>query len=301
MIPGMNDDNCFLCRQPAKKRQDFGTDNYFVECRRCGKYRITDEWSDNPISFDDRTLAAISAATRQASESGPPLLLTMDNWDQAAAPHMNTPVRQKVIELLRYLAAKSKYPGDFVSFDSRLDYPTCDAATPFECDFLITHLQESGYLLAQGAAVLTVKGWNEVDPPAGTAGVPGRCFVAMSFAPDLDDAYFQGIQPAVEKDCGLTAIRMKELHHNQDICDRLLSEIRQAQFVIADFTGHREGVYYEAGYARALGREVINCCHIDHFDKLHFDTNHLSHIKWETPADLRQKLVDRIRATIKIP
>jgi hypothetical protein len=87
----------------------------------------------------------------------------------------------------------------------------------------------------------------------------------MSFADDLDEAYFSGIKPAIEQDCGMEAVRMKELHHNLDICDRLLSEIRQAQFVIAEFTGHRNGVYYEAGFARALGREVINCCREDDF------------------------------------
>ena len=52
------------------------------------------------------------------------------------------------------------------------------------------------------------------------------------------------------------------------------------------------------GFARALGREVIMTCRSDEFDKLHFDTNHLNHVKWLTPADLLEKLTDRIRATI---
>jgi len=228
----------------------------------------------------------------------------MTNWEQIAADHLNTPVRQKVAKLLQYLAAKSKYPGDPVRIDSESDYPTCDAVTESECEFLIEHLKDRDYVhLGAGPTfpTLTVMGWEQVQPPAGPAGVPGRCFVAMSFADELDEAYLLGIKPAVEQDCGMNAIRMKELHHNQDICDRLLSEIRQAQFVIADFTGHRNGVYYEAGFARALGREVINCCRADCFDELHFDTNHLNHIKWTAPADLREKLTHRIRATILKP
>jgi nucleoside 2-deoxyribosyltransferase len=131
--------------------------------------------------------------------------------------------------------------------------------------------------------------------------MPEKTSNRLSFADELDEAYLLGIKAAVEQDCGLAAVRMKELHHNEDICDRLLSEIRLAQFVIADFTGHRNGVYYEAGFARALGREVINCCGDSDFDRLHFDTNHLSHIRWKTPADLREQLVDRIRATISLP
>jgi hypothetical protein len=296
----MNATQCNLCKLDAAISK-INSSALNVECRRCGTYRITMQCRFRARDADERTLAAISAATRRAYESGTSLLLEKDSWDQVAAAHTSTPVRQKVGLLLRYLAAKSQFPGDFVSFDRNLDYPTCDAATPSECDFLVTHLQDSGYLLPQDAApVLSVKGWDQVEPPSGANGIPGRCFVAMSFEPALDEAYFLGIQPAVEQDCGLTAIRMKELHHNSDICDRLLSEIRQAQFVIADFTLHREGVYYEAGFARALGREVINCCRDDHFGRLHFDTNHLNHIKWTTPADLRQKLADRIRATIKI-
>ena len=176
--------------------------------------------------------------------------------------------------------------------------------------FLIRHVIESRHLetsLRNSPTpdphwfTLTVQGWDAVEPLIASAGTPGRCFVAMSFVADLDEAYLLGIKAAVEHDCGMMAVRMKELQHNEDICDRLLSEIRQAQFVIADYTGHKNGVYYEAGFARALGREVINCCRDTDFDGLHFDTNHLSHIRWRTPADLRQQLTDRIRATIAAP
>lgn len=299
MMP--SDSLCVLCGLEAPRRLS-GFDEYYVDCRRCGKYRFSRRCSANLDSADNRTLAAISAATRQANENSALLGLTPDNWDQVVAAHSNTPVRQKVTKLLRYLAAQSQFPGDSASFDGQFDYPTCDAATSSECNFLIEHLRNRGYLDLGGSTTLklSVKGWEEVEPPAGTAGIPGRCFVAMSFAEEMDEAYLLGIKPAVEQDCGMTAVRMKELHHNQDICDRILSEIRQAQFVIADFTDPRYGVYYEAGYARALGREVINCCREDDFGKLHFDTNHLNHIKWTTTEDLRQKLADRIRQTITI-
>ncbi|MBZ5725488.1 MAG: nucleoside 2-deoxyribosyltransferase [Acidobacteriia bacterium] len=295
---------CFLCGLETDDiSQDFDTRVYFVRCRRCGEYRITMECSSNPRSADETTLAAISAATRQAAESHSTLLLRTDNWDQVAAAHKNTPVRQKVLKVLRYSAAKSRSPGEFFRIQEDFDYPAFDAASPQECRFLVSHATDSGYLesMSDDALTLTVKGWDAVEPLTGTAGTPGRCFVAMSFAEQLDEAYLLGIKPAVEQDCGLLAIRMKELHHNDDICDRLLSEIRQAQFVIADFTGHRNGVYYEAGFARALGRDVINCCRDTDFDLLHFDTNHLSHIKWKMPQDLRQQLTDRIRATIVAP
>ncbi len=119
----------------------------------------------------------------------------------------------------------------------------------------------------------------------------------MSFDEDLEDAYYLGIRPALQ-DCGYVSIFMKEVTTNKGVTDRILAEIRQAQFVIADFTQHRNGCYFEAGFAQALGREVIWCCRDTDFDKLHFDTRHLGHIKWSQPADLKQKLSDAILALI---
>ena len=68
--------------------------------------------------------------------------------------------------------------------------------------------------------------------------------------------------------------------------------------MIADFTGQRGSVYYEAGFARGLRLPVIYCCRADDFDKLHFDTRIINHIKSLNPADLREQTANTIKATI---
>ena len=57
-------------------------------------------------------------------------------------------------------------------------------------------------------------------------------------------------------------------------------------------------IHFEAGLAMGLGRPVIWTCRKDDFENTHFDTRQYNHIVWETPEDLREKLADRIRATI---
>ena len=42
-----------------------------------------------------------------------------------------------------------------------------------------------------------------------------------------------------------------EEEHNNQIVPEIFYEIRQSNYIIADLTGHRNGVYYEAGYAEA--------------------------------------------------
>ena len=143
---------------------------------------------------------------------------------------------------------------------------------------------------------LTVDGWRQLAPQTG--GVPGTCFVAISAHPELDDAYDNGILPAVENDCHFKAIRVDRIPHNDNINDKILAGIRQAQFIVADFTRQRQNVYFEAGLALGLGRPVVWTCHCDAFDTLHFDTKPFNFVRWSTPTELREKLTDRIRATI---
>ena len=129
--------------------------------------------------------------------------------------------------------------------------------------------------------------------------MPGTCFVAMAFDPTLDPAHDEGIRPAVEA-CGLAVVRVDKIEHNGVVTDLILGEIRRAQLVVADVSLQRQGVYFEAGFAIALGRTVIWSCRDTDLPNVHFDTRQYSHVVWATPADLRAKLEARIRATVPI-
>ena len=153
-------------------------------------------------------------------------------------------------------------------------------------------------LAARPATPRTVLRWSFNAIQAARPFWAGRCFVVMSFAPKLESAFSEGIRSAIELDCGLTVVRMDGVEHNEKICDRIIVEIRKAQFVVADFTLHRAGVYFEAGFAAALGRTVIWACRKDELAKTHFDTRQYNHIDWETPAELRRRLTERRQATV---
>ena len=97
---------------------------------------------------------------------------------------------------------------------------------------------------------------------------------------------------------GYKPLRIDRTEHVNRIDDEIIMQIRQSKFLVADLTGQRNGVYFEAGFAQALGRPVIWTCKACHFKRLHFDTRQYNHIKWETAADLRRQLAARIRGTI---
>ena len=94
-----------------------------------------------------------------------------------------------------------------------------------------------------------------------------QCFVAMWFDESMKQAYEEGIEKAVEA-CGYKPLRIDQKQHLNKIDDEIIAEIRRSRFVVADFThdatkGVRGGVYYEAGFAHALGLPVIFSCKKD--------------------------------------
>lgn len=128
----------------------------------------------------------------------------------------------------------------------------------------------------------------------------------MGFKPDLIEAHKKAIQPACSE-CGFNAFLVSETEHNKDINDEIIANIKMSKFVITDFTYNNAGAYFEAGYAQGKGLEVIRTCKRDWYDgydenrlknHLHFDVNHYNFIIWDNYEDLKEKLINRIKATI---
>jgi hypothetical protein len=227
----------------------------------------------------------------------------MDNWENLAAGHMNVPVESKLDKLLRLAGDRSTQIGDVAKI-SENDYPLFDAASLTEAGYLLDYLQGAGLVRRYSSAgmpplscQITVDGWRRLEKQR-IEGIPNRCFVAMSFDHSLDDAWVNGIEPALRIDCKLDPIRIDKEEHNEKICDKIIAEIKLSQFLVADFTLHRQGVYFEAGFALGLGRQVIWMCRDDELAKAHFDTRQYSYIVWTIPEDLRVKLRNRVNATI---
>jgi nucleoside 2-deoxyribosyltransferase len=187
-----------------------------------------------------------------------------------------------------------------VKLEPEVDYPVSYARDADELKFFVHKAIELGYLEApEGPGVLVrldVKGWEKVIELQANQSRPDQAFVAMWFSPDMNDAFEHGIAKALDA-TGYTPLRIDMSEHNDKIDDRIISEIRRSGLVVADFTGQRGGVYFEAGFAMGLGIPLIWTCREDEVDKLHFDTRQYNHIVWSDADDLRQKLQYRIEAT----
>lgn len=167
---------------------------------------------------------------------------------------------------------------------------------------MLEQLSKLGYLEKSNSGfdhyMVTHLGWKRVAELK-RAGLDSRqAFVAMWFDPSQTEFFDKGFRPAIEADGFTRALRIDGKDHNNKIDDEIVAEIRRSRYLVADFTGHRGGVYFEAGFALGLGLPVIWTCHESHIKDAHFDTRQYNHITYTGPEDLRVKLLNRIRATI---
>ncbi len=296
---------CPFCGWDAIIRQlSLGREGKDVECVICGRFEITPNALAGLTSKpgDTELLPYLICHIRQANERGEVFNVASHTWREFATAHKNTPFSKKTAKLLDILAARSRFiPGARIPVDSKVDWPLVDAGSQVELDYLLEFLLKEDYINKKYEPLvqLNPKAWERFEKLGTGQGTPGKCFVAMSFHKSLNDAYDSGIFLAVKSDCQMEPVRVDRVEHNEKICDRIIAEIRMCQFMVADFTGQRPAVFFEAGFALGLGRPVIWSCRNDEFEKLKdsFDTRQYNHIAWNNSEELRKKLADRIKAT----
>lgn len=120
-----------------------------------------------------------------------------------------------------------------------------------------------------------------------------QVFVVMKFGDEiLDSAYKSVYKPAVKK-FGLACIRIDEIPDSGKISDQILETIAESKYIIADLSGARPNCYYEAGFAHALGKEIILT--IKEGEPAHFDLQGHRFIQWKTESDLKKKIAQRLK------
>jgi hypothetical protein len=309
-------ERCYFCGRDVDPSYGNFSDDETIACKSCGTY-ILPEFTSVMLSKEQIPEAwKISSYIREKTirKLPTPVLWwkgTPIGPDSPAGSVVLTTIAstfprtiaERLDRTLLNLEGLSRQPGTRIPLNSRFDGAIAFAENDVAFSFLFSQLKADGYVEWGGSwpgdVVLTVKGWNRVAELQRGGPLSKQVFVAMSFDPSLSDAYENGIKPAIETDCGFVAFRVDQAQHNEDINDKIIAEMLKSKFMVSDFTGHRHGVYFEAGFMLGLGRGVIFSCREGQIGQAHFDTSHRNHIIWKDAADLREKLKTRIQGTIR--
>lgn len=122
-----------------------------------------------------------------------------------------------------------------------------------------------------------------------------KCFIASAFGrEDVDTVYDRCVEPTLKK-FSIKALRVDRVEHNDNIDNKIMDLLEEADFAIADLTYARPSVYFEAGYALGKDKPVICISRDDHFQakdndphgllRIHFDLKMKNIISWSNADD----------------
>jgi nucleoside 2-deoxyribosyltransferase len=278
-------------------------DSTEVQCPRCGRFTLTGTATMLVPKMERIKRDRLSGVLRNASDNGEALVINSSNVDTLLARAPATLAITRLIDgILLLIADRAFASGEIrrpvLLYDT--DYTPFYLSSWGDFVYVVEMMSKQGFLNMYGVTSnapvnLTVTGWQRVDELQSTRGRADQAFVAMWFDDALKPAYADGIERALVA-TGYDPLRIDLLPHTERIDDKILAEIRRSGLLIADFTGQRQGVYFEAGFALGLSIPVIWCCRQDDMEKSHFDTRQYNHIVWTDPGNLHTQLESRIRA-----
>jgi hypothetical protein len=293
-------DRCFICGNPIPQYQWLPRNTKPIECKICGPYLISERAAQAAFPHGLPESHIYSGAVRELNEKGRQVVIESFEQLRDSVVVPEGPL-ERIDRILLYVLRKMDTYDEGVPISQQYDYSVAYARNPAEFRFLLNRAIGIGYLEFDDEAAyrLTLKGWEHAAQLSQSRVRPNLAFVAMSFDADLRPVYLEAIRPALEQ-TGYVPFRVDDAQYNEKIDDRIIADIRKSGLLIADFTQHKGGVYFEAGFALGLGVPVIWTCRETDVSGAHFDTRQYNYIVWKDASDLREKLVARIEATVPL-
>lgn len=222
---------------------------------------------------------------------------------------------EKADKLLLYYSKKFPTPGQRIDYEISHTDPNRDRKYLYLLSITWTYdFEEFKYLFfnylletkrflirdqSSNKIVISPEGWAYIDSLSQINPESQIGFAAVWFDEKIKPLWTKAIKHGIE-DAGYEPLRIDMHQHNNRIDDEIIALIRRSKFLVADFTGQRGGVYFEAGFALGIGLPVIWVCQKDEPREVHFDTRQYNFITWEDGKldDLKQALQYRIEATL---
>jgi hypothetical protein len=305
------DETCILCGREAPSSQenehhgnDFDTHLCRVVCQGCGEYIVSER-----LALETGSQGTIFGVAKHLWSG-----VTRNSWElnrqRYTLTHASTerglpyPLPETVSgladHLLKVIGRMATLPLDGVPLVFDRDYALLYAERRDALHQYLKHLRARGLLTHEGSAGgwesrLTPAGWDKYESLVGTPVDSEQAFVAMWFAKRMDPIFDNAIERAI---CGAgwSPYRVDRDEHTERIDDKILVEIKESRFMVADFTGQRRSVYFEAGLAKGMGLDVIWTCREDRLKSLAFDARQYNFLPWTKDAlpAFQEALTNRI-------
>lgn len=289
---------CPFCNEQTKF-VTVGSGLVRVTCPRCGEYLIVgtakELLKNNPLT--DRQKANISGWLNENRG------YTIYSYSLDTLRNIKTPnFEERSDKILLNFEKITKYAGEYKTMDnSWISWGWCLNQQELNefINFLEKPVHRISSKMGQPLYKITANGWQHLENLNKINADSQQGFVAMWFTDEMQKIYDSTISEGI-LDAGYMPHKVDLREHNEKIDDEIIAQIRRSRFVLADFTGQRGGVYFEAGFGKGLGLEVFWSCRKDEIDNLHFDIRQYNCIDWEPDklTDFRKRITNRIESVI---
>lgn len=293
-------DLCEVCRKEKATTCPRYFDGTQQTCPRCGEFKITGTAEGlirKPLGNAKRALLSGWVRAQNNSGSIPTLSSTALSEILARSPPLIT---ERANGLLIEAERGLKELGDRFNINEPRFLAATYSASQDEVSYLLRILSDqrlAAPLTLDGGCEILPAGYIRLDEMRRSSSTSAQGFIAMWFDDSLNDVYESGLQAAIFSS-GYDPVRIDRIEHVNRIDDEIIRQINASKFLVADFSGHRGGVYFEAGYALGRGIPVFWSCRKQDMGALHFDIRQFNCIDWHSSVDLAKRLAVRIEAVL---
>ena len=126
-----------------------------------------------------------------------------------------------------------------------------------------------------------------------------KTFVIMEYSQKYNDLYTEVIKP-VCKTNNIDPIRADESKKTGLILSDIIKRIYEAKFIIAEITPRNPNVFFEIGFAMAIGKPVIFIADINNEENLPFDVSGFRVLFYENSIPGKRKIEEEINKTFRV-
>jgi len=297
---------CKICDTEAKlyhynKTGDFSL-SQTIDCPKCGQYNKSFNF-ETGIYTDKSDFYKVSSWIREQNDFFNNTPLINNEKFEEILNMRDKKIKEKLDLMLNYLSTLKEWSQlneeilvkCFIKSTSELNILIEKAYNHGLIDVNITKTM-GGYPIFKNITFDGLQYIEELEEPNKNS---KKIFVAFNFGEPLTDIFNTDLKTAIENEgFEYVVVNQENVEHNQSINDEIIVKLKTSRIVIADFTNHRNSVYFEAGYAMGMNIPIIWTCQKGHEDDMSFDTRQFPHIVWKDKDDLVQQVITRIKRII---
>jgi nucleoside 2-deoxyribosyltransferase len=254
---------CPICKEECNIRQEIdGSQKYNISCLICGDFKCSEQFyveqSKSNLDF------TIRGVLRERFINGLNTYLTNKSAIEDLLKTVSVPqnIRQKIDKFL--INSNALYlkesPGQEIKCNKNLDYSLAYCKDSQDFSFIIDAMSNQGYFSKRDEKSsfiilqLNLKAWDRIEELKQINKESKQGFIACWFSnPDKPQAtIFESIN-----ETGYNPMMIDDMSYPETILEKGLGEIKKSKFVVADLSGWRKSVIFEAGFAKGLGIDVI--------------------------------------------